>query len=171
VVLPTEREKGLLARLVGLKRVDPDLKVLIAIGGWTFNDPGQPTQKIFSDLARSEDNQRKFFKSLISFMSTFDLDGVDLDWEYPGPDEITERGGREEDFKNFPTFMKNLKNALKSTGGRNEISITLPASYWFLQFFDIVELEKHISFFNIMSYVSKPSSFFFLQEKLILIKP
>ncbi|RPA79579.1 glycoside hydrolase [Ascobolus immersus RN42] len=152
VLLPTQKDVDLLKRLVALKRADPDLKVLIAIGGWTFNDPGQPTQPVFSDLARSEENQRKFFRSLITFMATYDLDGVDLDWEYPGPDSITDRGGREEDFQNFPIFMRNLKTALKSTGGRDEISITIPASYWFLQFFDIVELEKHISFFNIMSY-------------------
>ncbi|KAL4746948.1 glycoside hydrolase superfamily [Aspergillus terricola var. indicus] len=131
--------------------LDPDLKVFIAIGGWAYNDPG-PTRTTFSDLAASHDAQKRFFKSLISFLSTYNLDGVDIDWEYPGPDDIVERGGREEDFKNFPVFLQRLKQALKSAGGRDGLTITLPASYWFLQYFDIVKLEKYVDFFNMMTY-------------------
>ncbi|RHZ63005.1 hypothetical protein CDV55_105498 [Aspergillus turcosus] len=142
------RDLDLLMRVTQLKTLDPDLKVMIALGGWTFNDPG-PTQTTFSDIARSKDNQQKFFKSLISFLSTHNLDGVDLDWEYPVADD---RSGRLEDYANFPTFIANLKSALDSSGGRNELSITLPASYWYLQNFDIVKLANHVDFFNIMSY-------------------
>jgi GH18 family chitinase len=142
------RDLDLLMRVTQLKTLDPDLKVMIALGGWTFNDPG-PTQTTFSDIARSKDNQQKFFKSLISFLSTHNLDGVDLDWEYP---VAADRSGRSEDYANFPTFLANLKSALDSSGGRNELSITLPASYWYLQNFDIVKLANHVDFFNIMSY-------------------
>ncbi|KXG46667.1 Glycoside hydrolase, superfamily [Penicillium griseofulvum] len=141
-------EGNMMKRLTGLKRIDPDLKVFVAIGGWTFNDPG-PTATVFSDLARSKDNQDKFFNSLTSFLAKYDFDGVDLDWEYPAADD---RSGREEDFENFPKFMANLKDALKKTAGRDGLSITLPASYWYLQHFDIVKLEKHIDFFNMMTY-------------------
>lgn len=38
-----------------LKGLQPGLKVFIAIGGWTFNDPG-PTATTFSDLAASTNN-------------------------------------------------------------------------------------------------------------------
>lgn len=144
-------EEDLIKRLVRLKTQDPDLKVFIALGGWSYNNPG-PTRTTFSDLAASKDAQKKFFKSLISFLSTYNLDGVDIDWEYPGPDSSVERGGREEDFDNFPAFLRALKEALKGSGGRDGVTVTLPASYWFLQHFDIVEMEKHVNFFNIMSY-------------------
>jgi GH18 family chitinase len=36
----------------------------------------------------------------------------------------------------------NLRKALDGTGGRNTLSITLPASYWYLQHFDLKELAK-----------------------------
>jgi chitinase len=62
-------------RLAQLKQFDPDLCIYIAIGGWTFNDPG-PTRNVFSDIAKSLSNQRAFFKSLTSFLSTFDFDGM-----------------------------------------------------------------------------------------------
>ncbi|KAL6364312.1 hypothetical protein LRP88_02231 [Fusarium phalaenopsidis] len=107
-------------RLTALKELDPDLKVLIAIGGWTFNDPG-PTATTFSDISRSEKNQQMFIN------------------------------GRKEDYANFPKFIANLKKALKSSG-HDELSLTLPASYWYLQYFDIVRLEPHVDFFNMMTY-------------------
>ncbi|RLL97667.1 hypothetical protein CFD26_105658 [Aspergillus turcosus] len=148
VLPPSSQEKDLMKRLTALKRSDPDLKVYIAVGGWTFNDPG-PTATVFSDIAGSEANQKAFFKSLISFMSTYDFDGIDLDWEYPVADD---RSGRPEDYKNFPSFIANLKRTLKASGGRDGLSITLPASYWYLQHFDIIKLQKDVDFFNIMSY-------------------
>ncbi|KAJ5710985.1 glycoside hydrolase [Penicillium malachiteum] len=117
----------LLKRVTQLKTLDPDLKVMIALGGWTFNDPG-PTQSTFSDISRSTDNQAKFFRSLISFLSTHNLDGVDLDWEYPAADD---RNGRAENYDNFPDFIANLKSALRNAGAG---------------------LAQHVSFFNVMSY-------------------
>ncbi|KAI2675771.1 CAZyme family GH18 [Penicillium roqueforti] len=148
-VRPDQTEDlDLLMRVTQLKTLDPDLKVMIALGGWTFNDPG-PTQSTFSDIARSSTNQDKFFRSLNSFLSTHNLDGVDLDWEYPSADD---RNGRAEDYKDFPDFIANLKSALGESGGRDEISITLPSSYWYLQHFDVAKLEPHVSFFNVMSY-------------------
>ncbi|KAK2750070.1 hypothetical protein FQN57_004562 [Myotisia sp. PD_48] len=148
VYLSRKYEIDLVERLTALKQIDPDLKVFIAIGGWTFNDPG-PTATTFSELAASAEKQKAFFKSLISFMSTYDFDGVDLDWEYPVADD---RSGRPEDFENFPRLISNLKKALGSSGGRDGLSITLPASYWYLQHFDIRNLVKDVDFFNIMSY-------------------
>jgi chitinase len=82
-------------------------------------------------------------------MSTYNFDGVDVDWEYP---EADDRSGRPEDFANFSSFLKNLKAALKQSGGRDGLSITLPASYWYLQHFDIRNMKKSVDFFNIMSY-------------------
>jgi GH18 family chitinase len=148
-VVPATRDDVLLySRITALKNKDPDLHVNIGIGGWSFNDPG-PTATTFSDLVGSEDNQRIFFKSLISFMATYNFDGVDIDWEYPAADD---RSGRPEDFANFPKFMSNLKVALTSTGGRDELSMTLPTSYWYLQHFDIKNLEPSVDFFNYMAY-------------------
>ena len=112
-------------RMVNLKKRDPSLQVFIAIGGWTFNDPG-PTERTFSDIARDPVAQSKFINSLIQFMANFGFDGVDIDWEYP---EAPDRSGRGEDFANLPIFLANLKNALRGTGGRSGLSLTLPASY------------------------------------------
>jgi protein MAK11 len=75
-------------------------------------------------------------------MAKYGFDGVDIDWEYPVADD---RNGRPEDFANFAPFMANLKAALRSTGGRAELSPTIPTSYWYLQHFDLKNLAKHVN--------------------------
>jgi chitinase len=78
-------------------------------------------------------------------MSTYGFDGVDINWEYPVD---LDRGGKPEDYANFVTWMKYLKSALGDKG----LSVTLPLSYWYLQHFDIKELEKSVDWLNMMLY-------------------
>lgn len=129
-----EEGKLMYERLIALKRRDRNLKIFLAIGGWTFNDPGR-THKVFSNLVNSEGNQQKFLVSLMSFMALHKFDGLDLDWEYPVDKD---RGGMESDYENFPKFMSNLKDLMED--GDRGLTITLPASYWYLQYFDIKKL-------------------------------
>ena len=119
------------------------------IGGWSMNDADQPTAKTFSDLAASSSAQTAFFKSLLSFMTTYGFDGVDIDWEYP---VASDRSGQPSDFENYPSFLKNLRAALGSTGHNYGLSITVPSSYWYMQNFDIVSIEKIVDWFNVMTY-------------------
>jgi chitinase len=139
---------SLYSRVTALKARDPDLEVWIAVGGWTFNDPGA-TRTTFSDLAKSESAQNAFFESLITTMIRNGFQGVDIDWEYP---EADDRGGIPEDYTNYVTFIANLRNRLNSSGQKFGISITLPASYWYLRHFDIVKIEPLVDFYNIMTY-------------------
>ena len=156
--------------LTELKGRQNGLEVYIAIGGWDFNDPG-PTRTTFSDLAGSQSAQDAFFESLVSFMLQNDFDGVDLDWEYPTADD---RGGRPEDYANYVTLVKRLRERLDQLPRHFGLTITLasrvllvpspctvkmltscpiqPASYWYLQGFDIVNLEPYVDWFNVMTY-------------------
>jgi len=43
-------------------------------------DPGEPTATTFSDIAASSENQKAFSDSLISFMTTYGFNGVEIDW-------------------------------------------------------------------------------------------
>ncbi|GAB0138217.1 hypothetical protein EsDP_00006456 [Epichloe bromicola] len=139
---------SLYRRVSALKARQPDLQVWIAIGGWAMNDPG-PWRTVFSDLAKSESAQNAFFDSLVSFLQANDFDGVDLDWEYPVADD---RGGIPADYNNYATLCKRLKERLDRSGRKYGLTLTLPASYWYLRGFNIIELEKHIDWFNMMTY-------------------
>lgn len=64
-----------LKALVKLKEKKPDLKVLISIGGWDSDG--------FCYMAREEDSRQEFIQSCIDLIEEYNLDGIDLDWEYP----------------------------------------------------------------------------------------
>ena len=70
----------LYTRFTALKNTNPGLQTWISIGGWSMNDPDQPTAATFSTLAGSTSAQSKFFASVLSLLETYGFDGVDLDW-------------------------------------------------------------------------------------------
>jgi len=72
----TDESGSTVGRVSRLKNIYPGLKVVIALGGWVFNDP--PTQTRFSDMASTRDNRQKFITSLIAYMRKYALNGVDI---------------------------------------------------------------------------------------------
>lgn len=136
---------SLITRFTDLKTYNPGLQTWLAIGGWTFNDPG-PTQTAFSDMASSPINRSKFILEVTHLMQTYAFDGLDLDWEYPS---LPSRGGRPTDTSNLSLLVRELRLALGSQYG---LSLTLPASYSSLRAFDLAAMSPHVDFFNLMSY-------------------
>ncbi|KAL9948803.1 hypothetical protein ACHAQF_005536 [Verticillium nonalfalfae] len=141
--LPSE----LFSNFTDLKKNNPSLKMIIAIGGWTHNDPG-PLQKVFSDMVSTKKNRSTFIENLMAFLRQYAFDGVDFDWEYPGADD---RGGVPNDGINFTQFLKELEAANKKQPKRYIVSYTAPTSFWYLRHFDLKSIE-YVDFINVMSY-------------------
>ncbi|KAJ4261803.1 hypothetical protein NW757_000075 [Fusarium falciforme] len=121
------------------------LETWIAIGGWTFNDPGA-TRTTFSDLAANSGRRARFIKSVASFLEEHGFQGVDLDWEYPG---APDRGGRKEDTDNYVSLLKEMRAAF---GTKYGISVAIPTSYWYLRWFKPKEMEPYVDYFGVMTY-------------------
>lgn len=66
----------IVARVSRLKATYPGLRVNVAIGGWSFNDP--PTQSFFSNMASTFDNRQTFTNSVTSYLHKYGLDGIDI---------------------------------------------------------------------------------------------
>jgi GH18 family chitinase len=128
-----------------LKTANLGLQTWIAIGGWNFTEPG-PTATAFSDMVGCKENRTKFINEIMSFMQTYAFDGLDIDWEYP---VASERGGRPADKENLALLTKELRAAF---GTRYGLSVTLPASYFYMKNFDLASMQEDVDFFNIMSY-------------------
>ncbi|KAF1939360.1 hypothetical protein EJ02DRAFT_504870 [Clathrospora elynae] len=136
-----------------LKKKNPALKMVIAIGGWTHNDPG-PLQKVFSNMVSTKANRSKFIGNLMSFLRMYAFDGVDFDWEYPGADD---RGGVPEDGENFTQFLKELDEENKKQPVKYIVSYTVPTSFWYLRHFDLKSVD-YTDFVNVMSYENDVSA-------------
>ena len=61
---------------MALKKINSDLKILISVGGWTWS-------KNFSDAVLTDTANRNFTQSAVDIVANHNLDGVDMDWEYP----------------------------------------------------------------------------------------
>ncbi|CZT06465.1 uncharacterized protein RAG0_12166 [Rhynchosporium agropyri] len=68
-------------------------------------------------------------------------------WSFNDPAE--DRGGMPEDTANFVLLCKDIKQAFGTKFG---YSITLPASYWYLQHFDLAGMQPYVDWFNMMTY-------------------
>lgn len=68
---------GKLSELVSLGHA-AGVKVLIAVGGWNGGD-----DSAFETIAVDPGLRQTFVSNLINFAADYDLDGVDIDWEYP----------------------------------------------------------------------------------------
>ncbi|KAK3390167.1 glycosyl hydrolases family 18 protein-like protein [Podospora didyma] len=148
MVVPMDgMEASLFSDFTAIKSGNSGLKTIIAIGGWTHNDPG-PYQTVFSGMVSTAANRKRFIGNLFGFMRKYGFDGADFDWEYPG---APDRGGRPDDGKNFRQFLKELDEANRQQPYKYVISFTIPTSYWYLRHFDL-DLWDYVDFVNVMSY-------------------
>jgi len=73
-----------------------DIAVLISVGGWG-PDPE------FEALAADPDSRARFVAAVAGMVDEYDLDGADIDWEYPDPGASAEA---------FVSLMSELRAAL-----------------------------------------------------------
>jgi chitinase len=73
-----------------------NVKVLISIGGWGYDDQ-------FESLAAKTESRQTFVQNALQFVQDYELDGVDIDWEYPDPGDSA---------LNFLELMKGLRASL-----------------------------------------------------------
>ncbi|KAH9844225.1 glycoside hydrolase superfamily [Rhodofomes roseus] len=108
----------LLERLVTVAH-DSGKKVKLSVGGWTGS-------QYFSPAVSDAASRQTFASNIRAFYDAFDLDGVDIDWEYPG------QGGNDgnvvspDDTSNFLSFLQLLRATLPSDAKMSAAVQTVP---------------------------------------------
>ncbi len=129
--------------LVAQKQNYPNLKVMIACGGWGADG--------FSDAAETKESRDKFISSTITFIEKYKLDGVDIDWEYPGIPAAGTKA-RPEDKENFTALMKGLREALDKLDRPQ--TLTFASAGWepYYKNIELLEVLKYADYMNVMTY-------------------
>ncbi|WP_313370695.1 glycosyl hydrolase family 18 protein, partial [Sedimentibacter sp.] len=83
---------------------EDDAKIFIALGGWSYE--GKPLQPIFEQVAANDETRKLLIENVCSFVDEYNLDGVELDWEHPNKNTISD----------YEKLAVDLGNALKSKG-------------------------------------------------------
>ena len=131
-----------------LKQQNPALKILISIGGWTWS-------KNFSDAVLTDTSRRAFAQSSVAIVRQYQLDGVDIDWEYPGMVGDNNKF-RPEDKENYTLMFQAIREELtklQQETGRYYLLTT--ATGGFPQYLDHTEMAKaqeYLDYVNLMTY-------------------
>lgn len=137
-----------LATLVALKRENPSLKVLISVGGWLGSGG-------FSDMALTKHSRRIFIDSAVNFIDHHQLDGLDIDWEFPAQRGAGNRF-RPEDTQNYTLLFKDLRQRFDREEKRlhRHLYLTTAAGALsdFLAHTEMGQVQRYVDAVNLMAY-------------------
>ncbi len=135
-------------QVVNLKKINPNLVISISFE----NSQGEG----FSQLAKSDEYRKAFANDCKAFLQKWGIDGVDMDWEFPGLSWSGDPNAYDVavDVANHVLLMKQLRETLG-----NQYLLTY-AGYcmdkqqvtggW--RYIDIAAVAPYVDFVNIMTY-------------------
>ncbi|KAJ3656743.1 hypothetical protein Zmor_015793 [Zophobas morio] len=132
-------DESVLEKFGVLKSKNPDVKLLITVGGWIEDSIA------FSHVAADDHKKANLATTLVHYMENYGLDGIDIDWVYPG-----KNGGTADDKENLVDMVSVIRKALDDNGG-GIITVAVssdpdPDSY------NVGELSKIVDTLNVMTY-------------------
>jgi len=128
-------------RIVALKQTNPNLKVLISMGGW--NEGSLKYSEISADPAK----RAVLIEQVIALIEKYEFDGFDFDWEYPSRRD----SDNPDDRANFVLILQELKAAMQPKGlilsaAVNSAKSNIDISY------DVPALNAILDHINVMAY-------------------
>lgn len=136
-------QKGTEGVLTRLRKINPELKIIISIGGWGADG--------FSQAAATEEGRQKFVKSAVKIMLDNELDGIDIDWEYPCSSQA-EIASSKDDKETFTLLIKELRKQIDACGEGYSLSIAAGALKSFLDDTHMGEVQKYLDYVQLMTY-------------------
>lgn len=138
LLVPTPRY---LEYLVSLRRYNPQLQVIAAIGGWGAEG--------FSDAASTAKSRYDFARQVNRLINNYNLDGIDIDWEYPGSSASGIKSSPN-DKENFTLLLTAIRDVIGdekwlSVAGTGDTGYTNRSA-------EIDKIAPIITYFNLMSY-------------------
>ncbi|KAK9501596.1 hypothetical protein O3M35_012293 [Rhynocoris fuscipes] len=139
-IIPYDEEfdivKGGYRSIVGLKRVNSHLKVLVSLTGR------------LSKMTSTAANRRNFILSTVKFLAENGFDGIDIHWEYPGAEEL---GGKENDKENLSKLIEEMSGVLDSRGWLLTASVS-PSRFRLEDGYDVPRIAPYLHFILLKSY-------------------
>jgi chitinase len=137
------KDSTTIKHLVSLKATNPQLKIILSLGGWGGCEP-------CSTAFSTAEGRLNFAKSVKKLSDDFKVDGLDLDWEYPAIEGLPGHLYQAADKSNFTELIKILRSTL---GENYELSFAAGGFQKYLD--ESVEWKKVmplVNRVNIMSY-------------------
>mgnify|MGYP004525764977 CR=1 FL=1 len=130
-----------LNKLTALREKNPDLKVLLSMQ--------QVSQGDFCKLAQTQEGRYNFAQTCKSIADSYGLDGIDVDWEYPGYNIQTGELTCSNCKSDFTELLKELRLAL---GEEKLLTIACGVTEYLQHYTDFAAINEYLDFFNVMAY-------------------
>ncbi|XP_050554437.1 acidic mammalian chitinase-like [Spodoptera frugiperda] len=125
-----------------LKKKNPSLKTLLAVGGWNEGSAK------YSKMAGNPTLRNNFITSALNMIKKHGFDGLDIDWEYPNSRDTVY--GRK-DVDNFSTLLKEIKAVFDQQGLLLTAAVCSVRSSA-TQSYNVSEISKYLDMVHIMTY-------------------
>ena len=89
--------------IVSIRKSNPELKIVLSVGGWGADG--------FSQSARTKEGRERFAASALAIVKEYGLDGIDIDWEYPGT-SLAGIASDRSDKENYTLLLAELRKTL-----------------------------------------------------------
>ena len=122
-----------------LREWNPNIKILVSVGGWGAGG--------FSEMAMTAAGREAFARSCLEAVEKYDLDGVDIDWEYP----CSSQAGIASDPRDRENFTL-LLLALRERLGDRILSFAAGAGEYFIEGTQMPEAARIVDYVQLMTY-------------------
>lgn len=141
------------------------VKVMISIGGWTLSEH-------FSGIAASAEKRRRFAHDCNEIIRFYQVDGIDLDWEYPG---YAAQNGSPDDRRNFTLLVREIRDSLNALqfelGHRPLLSSAFGVAPARMADIEWAPVMHDLDFINLMTYDFYGSNFSMTNHHAPLFSP
>ena len=140
-------------QIASLKNQNPDLKICLSFSHTVANNDNKQDGG-FSAMCKSEAGRRAFAEDCLAFLKKYNLDGVDLDWEFPGLSWSGAACDPSCDTDNYVLLVKQLRETLGTSytisyAGYCSDKTSVSGGY---RYVDIKGMDPYVDYVNIMAY-------------------
>ncbi|MFI3200156.1 MAG: glycosyl hydrolase family 18 protein [Eubacteriales bacterium] len=135
-----EADRKAMERIKGIK---PNIQFILSIGGWAADG--------FSQAAATKEGRIELARSAVEILVKEELDGLDLDWEYPciGNDVIH---AMPEDKENFTLLLAEFREQLSELPTYKTLSIAAGGLDEYLEATNMAEVVTYLDYVQLMTY-------------------
>lgn len=135
---------GFLSRL---REFNPKLKILLSIGGWGAGG--------FSEAAATSEGRRRFAQTSVEALVAADLDGLDLDWEYPCYSQAGIASSPDDKYT-FSLLLEEMRKELDKQGAKDNrhylLTIAVGADQYFIDGTEMHLVQEYLDWVQLMTY-------------------
>ncbi|NLL80082.1 MAG: chitinase [Clostridiales bacterium] len=135
--------ENIFSELKRVRRLNPNIRLVLSVGGWGADG--------FSQAASNYETRRRLVQSGVELIHTLDLDGIDIDWEYPCC-EIAGIHADAADKENYTLLLKQFREALDAFSSYKILSIAAGAESYFLESTRMDQAEQYLDYVQLMTY-------------------